>query len=1471
MGTVFRALDTNLDREVALKSLRPELARRPDIVERFREEARLQGRLESLHIVRLYQFLREGNEYFMVMEFVRGNTLAKMLAATNRLPPERAIGIVVQVLNGLGYAHKRNVVHRDVKPANIMISDENIVKVTDFGIARLLGTARMTKVGSIVGTLEYISPEAILGKDASALSDLYSTGVVLYELLTGRLPFNSESEFELVNAQVKNPPPPMRQWVSDISKPLEDAVMRSLAKNPADRFRNAEEMVSALSACLHNAASEARQETGFLGMLRSIGGSRSAAVAGEDSIGVLSPLPDSRRVSDFEDRRRTAVSMLNRRIDDLIGQGARDQAQQEVDQSVRTYPGEPALLELTSRIARERAYYRDRLQMAVKEGRSLLDKGLPQLARSSLEAALARYKDDPELTELLQRADVELAAYTARSSEVSDIAAQVGEMQKAGRYQDAVNTIIEAVGRLPHHPELTALLSQTVQSQKEYEKSCAVQNCRHEVSALRRTGDWDKAFEAIDKLLTRHPKEPALLELRQSVEKEREAQRRAKEVASILSRTADFEKEGQLDAAGQLLADAIARIENEPRLLQRFAAIDAARKAALSRAVADEAIEKARVLTKQLEWDAAFSALKAVACDAQDEKRLDEVRREIGQARDAYQTEIRAVRENAQKSLAKARFEDAFVALSAAALRYPNETSIAELLLEAQRKLGAERRERQLAETVTKADGFISAKAFSDAEQFLLDAIARFPDEPRLTGRLSSAIQGRRETEKVAASELTAVRARELADAGNLEAAIAEFDSFLEKYGPSPGVEAAKQKLSDRLQSRIRAEWIADFRQRIGAEIKAARFESALSLSAEALRKYPGDPDVTAILADIDRRKAAAEQAMAAADLEKRRQQRATFLAEFRKQVDVELRAERFDAALGLAADALRNYPGDSEFLRVRADIDREKAKSEAASAGRREAKLREEKALRCIAAVQDALKAEKASAAEAALLEGLSQFPERPELLQLRIPVQVSIARDHLNARRLDNARRIVDEAIQKYGSDSRLQQLSVEIGEAERVRSAADELIGQAAIHADEGRVQAAFQILDNLPEWAETSAAATELRTRCMRLEAWQSGEFRRISAKTESLLADARYDEAVTLLEAASKEKQLQPLLEPLLARAVSMRQAAAAIACQIEEIRCVLAADGPAAALKLIASLDPEALKDSGLRTLRDQCEREQAKILIPIPEVPAPPAQQKQPSKETRLGTWEPPAPQAPKTKRTVLLVGALAVGLAIIAAVLLLRSPSPPPSALSATPATIEWTLRNEATTVSPENLSIAGSGQSFELKSKDSWLITDPEQGQAPATVTVSLEKKDLAPGSYAGEILLLQKDQPDALQHITVNLLVEATPSSPAIEPPAVVLGYPPRLSVDYQITQALPQPQKIAITTSAGQIPFTAAIGKGQHWLSVTPQTATAPAVLKVAFNLSGLSSGTYEGQVLCRTDSGQTVVIPVDLTIRPHQF
>jgi serine/threonine-protein kinase len=246
MGAVYKGVDLMLEREVAIKALRPELARQPDVVERFRAEAVTLAKLNHPNIATLYSFLRQGDDYFMVMEFVRGETLDSVLQRSRNMPVDRAINLFCQALEGIDHAHRMGIVHRDIKPANVMLTQAGSIKVMDFGIARMLGTARMTRQGSVIGTVEYMSPEQVRGEETDARSDIYSLGILLYEMLAGRVPFTHPSEYELMKRQIEEFPPPPREFQPGIPAEVEAAVLRALAKNPADRFQTAEAMRSAL-------------------------------------------------------------------------------------------------------------------------------------------------------------------------------------------------------------------------------------------------------------------------------------------------------------------------------------------------------------------------------------------------------------------------------------------------------------------------------------------------------------------------------------------------------------------------------------------------------------------------------------------------------------------------------------------------------------------------------------------------------------------------------------------------------------------------------------------------------------------------------------------------------------------------------------------------------------------------------------------------------------------------------------------------------------------------------------------------------------------------------------------------------------------------------------------------------------------------------------------------------------------------
>jgi beta-lactam-binding protein with PASTA domain len=247
MAEVYLAHDEVLDRRVAVKVLSARYAADPSFVERFRREASAAAGLNHPNIVAVYDRGETNGSYYIVMEYLEGPSLKDVVRRDAPLPPAAAIDYVLQILAALGAAHRRDIVHLDIKPQNMLLADNGLVKVTDFGIARAGGRSDLTATGSVIGTAQYLSPEQARGEDVTAASDCYSTGIVLYELLTGRVPFDGEQPMGVALKQINEPPPPPRVHVPEIPADLNAVVMKALAKRPSERFRTAEEFASALT------------------------------------------------------------------------------------------------------------------------------------------------------------------------------------------------------------------------------------------------------------------------------------------------------------------------------------------------------------------------------------------------------------------------------------------------------------------------------------------------------------------------------------------------------------------------------------------------------------------------------------------------------------------------------------------------------------------------------------------------------------------------------------------------------------------------------------------------------------------------------------------------------------------------------------------------------------------------------------------------------------------------------------------------------------------------------------------------------------------------------------------------------------------------------------------------------------------------------------------------------------------------
>src|SRR3954466_12736897 len=250
MSTVYRAFDQTLERQVAIKLLHRQIADDPDQLERFRREARAVAQLSHPHIVTVIDAGEEEGRPYIVFEYVQGETLKELIKREGPLDVDESAAYAIEIARALGYAHSRNIVHRDVKPQNVLIDDEGSAKITDFGIARTLDEEGLTADGRVLGTTDYVSPEQAMGHEVTGQSDLYSLGVVLYEMLTGEAPFKADTQVAVAMKHVRDPLPDVQRRRPEISASLARVAERATAKETQNRYSDVAEMVHDLEEVL---------------------------------------------------------------------------------------------------------------------------------------------------------------------------------------------------------------------------------------------------------------------------------------------------------------------------------------------------------------------------------------------------------------------------------------------------------------------------------------------------------------------------------------------------------------------------------------------------------------------------------------------------------------------------------------------------------------------------------------------------------------------------------------------------------------------------------------------------------------------------------------------------------------------------------------------------------------------------------------------------------------------------------------------------------------------------------------------------------------------------------------------------------------------------------------------------------------------------------------------------------------------
>src|SRR5574344_1329455 len=250
MANVYLANDTILNRKVAVKVLRGDLANDEKFVRRFQREALSASSLNHPNIVEMYDVGEDDGNFYIVMEYVDGKNLKQLIKRRTKLSLTEVVDIMKQLTDGISHAHDSFIIHRDIKPQNMLILDNGLVKITDFGIAVALNSTQLTQTNSVMGSVHYLPPEQAAGKGATVKSDIYSLGIMMFELVTGKLPFRGENAVEIALKQIKEAIPSVRSIDETIPQSIENIILKSCAKNPKNRYNSVREMYNDLCVCL---------------------------------------------------------------------------------------------------------------------------------------------------------------------------------------------------------------------------------------------------------------------------------------------------------------------------------------------------------------------------------------------------------------------------------------------------------------------------------------------------------------------------------------------------------------------------------------------------------------------------------------------------------------------------------------------------------------------------------------------------------------------------------------------------------------------------------------------------------------------------------------------------------------------------------------------------------------------------------------------------------------------------------------------------------------------------------------------------------------------------------------------------------------------------------------------------------------------------------------------------------------------
>ncbi len=908
-GRVYRAYDPSMGRAVAIKVLTSE--GEPDLLARFRAEAGLTGKLQHKNIVTVYDSGEQAGSPYIVMELLEGENLQTILDNRKPLPLLDKLRIMRQVAEGLQYAHSAGIVHRDVKPANIMLLPSGLVKVMDFGIARLvaMGNSRRTRGGDLLGTTSYMSPEQFRGADADVQTDVFAYGVIFYQLLSGVHPFNANDVSATIYRIMSIDPLPLREVAPDTPEALETLVSRTLAKDRTRRYSTLEDVIfDAEPILLDLRRDQAAQLMTEVSGLMVNGDFEAASVKLRLALELDPTNREARRVRETiqEERSRRltqeAVASLQREAAASLVSRLFGEAIQKLEAAIRLKPDDTRLRELIGDAQRRMQANREASRL-LSEAKREAQRERVHEARALAARALETDSEHPDAPPLIKHLD-DLIDRLERARRLQTELETIESILAQNRFEDALGKIESLEAAFPGVQQVRELHERTQARQMEAFRRQRLHDLESgltRVRELRREDRLPEALAAIEPLKDDFPGIAAVENLKIAIEEEIAADRNAEELDNILAKGREMMWAGDLDNAIKLLQQARTRF--------------------LSDAALERLLDACRALGSELQRRENVSKILTRG-------KLLKKNGQLEEAQDLIRNGIRAHGQDAALSgLARV------------------------ITLEVDDRRSAER----LAQYRRDVGQLLEAGSYADALALVREARTHFPAEPSIELLLATAEEGsaRHSESEIVAAVLAASSKRE--DAGDLNGALDEVAKGLRKLPTSKELLQSAANLRERIASAERSRRVAQTVRDVQLAIDQSNWNRARTNITQAQQEFPDQIIFDELLAQVAKRQRSAEAdtalgpvrehlqrgnlegaAVALAELEPvygaddlwktekaRLEGRQNFLADLRKAEDLRNRAS-YDQATELLRRLVRENPTNVPALALLKTVEAE-------------------------------------------------------------------------------------------------------------------------------------------------------------------------------------------------------------------------------------------------------------------------------------------------------------------------------------------------------------------------------------------------------------------------------------------------------------------------------------------------------------------------------------------------------------------